>query len=336
MGLPIVGRAKFPIDSKHGESHPDPQQVHRGTRSWQEEEHHGMSPRSNNSPKVPFQFDVYFNSFPNIDCEQLVRFVRESDPDERDQFDLCAAAVDTPSSPQIKTFAGKLGDFQIAILVHDAPSPAAGIIAQSRLPEPVKKELLGHRAFAMINILGGDQYPPFEAVILLHKISLGFCQQGALGAANIHTGQCFPAGLLQEVSRAGLNPPKGEPPRTLWAIIRDEHEPFDLLADIVGFETQGSKWLVTTGFSFCGFPDLVAQFKERAEAEELCQAFRNAFDYCMSNGPVFMPGHTMGVDENISYKFMEAPPDLDLPRERYGLLMMERCVTPRKKRFGIL
>jgi hypothetical protein len=56
----------------------------------------------------------------------------------------------------------------------------------------------------------------------------------------------------------------------------------------------------------------------------------------MENGPVIQAGHTMGYDENVAYRFHEAPEGLELPYPTKGILLVTReGGKKRKKLFGV-
>jgi hypothetical protein len=292
-----------------------------------------MSEKEDSHETIPYQMDVYFSEFPQIDAARLEKFINDSDPGE----DPCT--IEKSPDPdggeiQLGGYLASLGEFSMMMLLHGVPSPAADIITHSPLPEPVKNTMEKHKAFALLTNFGGEGYRPYENQIFLLKVAMGLCDQGAMGASFVHLGACFPSDLLLGLHGAA----RDADGHTLWKSIREDAEPMQLLANIAGLECGGRRFLVTRGFAFCGFSDFIYEPSPGEDMTEVTAFFQNAFTYLMANGPVIQAGHTMGYDENVAFRFSEPPSDLSLPFETYSrLLMVTREETPKKKKklFGL-
>jgi hypothetical protein len=282
---------------------------------------------------IPYQLEVYFAEFPEIDPHRLARFINECDPDEPD-----ACTIEIATDPErvrggtecddlrIHGLTATMGEFSMAIALHGVPSPAIWVIEESGLPTASREELGRHKAFALLGNVGGKQYAPYENMIFLYKMALGLCQQGALGLGNPWTGMCFPKELLLGLLAAHSEPAsEGDEPRTLWKTVREEGQPFELFAQIGSAQAGGRHWLLTRGFAHCGFPDFLYAPEAGEDLEEITEFFQNAFSYLMLRGPVIAPGHTMGYDENLSFRFDTPPADLKFPFATHDLLRVTRA-----------
>ncbi len=47
----------------------------------------------------------------------------------------------------------------------------------------------------------------------------------------------------------------------------------------------------------------------------------------MENGPVINAGHTFGYDENIAFRFQDAPRNLEFPYPNVGVLVVTKETT---------
>jgi hypothetical protein len=274
---------------------------------------------------------VYFDSFPALDAKELARFVNESDPGEADTCTIELAKDGEMNGLRLQAFAAQLGNFAMMIMVHSVPSPDREQIEESALNPEVKRKLMGHQAFALLTNMGGGDYAPYENLIFLYKVALGMCKQGATGILLPHVGICLPARAILGIhdSIAG----DGTPGQTLWKVIREEGQPWLLFARSGRIETGGSNWLISRGFSFCGFPDILYKFEPGEDLSEITTFLENIFSYMMTNGPVIQAGHTMGHDKNIAFRFSDPPADLEFPFDVYDLLMVTRESVQKKKRF---
>lgn len=276
--------------------------------------------------RIPYQMEVYFDSFPQIDVERIKRFFNECDPQEEEPLEMDEVVSDTPCSSEeqpirVSCYSASLGDMVMGILVHSVPSPCEDTILGSRLREETKQKLLGHKAFALFTSMGGEQYPPYEQQIFLLKMAMAMCEQGATGAGYPHLQIAFPAGLLLDILNASQNEP-GEEAKTLWSSIREDGEPMELFADIVAFEADGERWLATRGFAFCGFPDFIYKITPGDDYRDVAERFHSVFPYLMVHGPVIQAGHTMGYDENVAFRFADVPEDLEIPFDTYGKMLL--------------
>src|SRR4051794_8730726 len=208
-------------------------------------------------PDIRHQMDVYFDAFPTINTDVLAARVAALDPDEKDNLQVTTGNADEmgtppglPADTRTELYHMSLGDYNGIMLVHGCPSPAGGIIQGSPLGAEVKSGLSAHKAFAFVTIMGGSDYPPFEAEILLRKIGTALCEQGATGIGFPETGLVFPGGLLTQLTGAG----GGD--GTIWQALRQDGEPLMFMGGIGPYAANGKRWLVTRGFAHCGFPDM--------------------------------------------------------------------------------
>jgi len=119
---------------------------------------------------------------------------------------------------------------------------------------------------------------------------------------------------------------------SIFAAMRHMGEPFEMLGGIVllpghicGISEPGVRVLVTRGFAQCGVPDLYyVSVDPDEDVGEVAGMFQNAFHYMMENGPVIQAGHSMGVDENVAFRFTEPDQDVNLPFDTWELLAVER------------
>ncbi|MEN6627504.1 MAG: DUF4261 domain-containing protein [Candidatus Sumerlaeia bacterium] len=287
--------------------------------------------------KLPYQMDVYFDSFPTLDADRMAAFINSIDPGE-DPCEITRPSEETiqewQSGEKIKLdgFVASLGDFNMLILVHSVPSPAAEAIQDSNLPPDQKARLGAHKAFALLNNTGGDKYRGYESLIFLYKVAMAMCEQGALGVGNIHTDHFFHREILMQMLEIKNNPGPDGKNHTLWDVMRHFAEPRQLLMNITRFkDAAGGDWAATRGFSFCGFPDFICPMDGKMKPDEICDVFNMLFSYLMENGPVIAAGHTIGPDERHAYRFSEPPAGVELPYPAVTVLAIDK--EQKKKRF---
>lgn len=276
--------------------------------------------------KLPYQMDVYFDAFPEVDAERLQRFIQETDPAEEEECEIECIPVqeNERESLQVGGFTVSLGDLIVAALTHSMPSPAAEVIEYSKLQDDVKSRMSGHKAFALLTALGGEEYSPYEKQILLIKIAMGLCEQGALGASFLHTGLCLPGELLTDMAQANRKLVAASRDDSLWLAIREDGQLRQMFAYYSLVDAAGCRWLVSRGFAFCGFPDLIAKVTQPDDLDQMAKFYDLAFSYMMQNGPVIEAGDTMGYDEKVAIRFSEVPKNLELPFPTFGLLQAAR------------
>jgi hypothetical protein len=257
------------------------------------------------SDKSRSQLEVYFNGEPTIDYEALANFINACDPEEEDRCEVEAVA---PGDPRLPAMADglkiggallKLGDFTVFVLSHNVPSPWLAGGAIDHMPPRIKKELAGHKGFALLNLYGGEDYAPIERMVCLLKIAIGLLQQAGTGIGFFDTGRAYPKGFIDElIADVGDT-------ADLWLLLRDEQQPIDLLTLIGRVEVDGKRWLVTTGHQFFGLPDFAWQITSKRDEENFEALFYSAFCYMLINGPVLNPGETFGYDETALVRFFE-------------------------------
>jgi hypothetical protein len=272
---------------------------------------------------LPCQMDVYFTDYPGLDLPALARFVDEREPGE---FEACEVRAvgdgDAPNEEglRVAAFSAFQGPMGIAALVHNTSTPAIEVIEHAAVLGPVRQQLAAHRAWALLTLVGGDDLAPVERMLYLYKVAAGLCEQGGIGVGNLHTGRVFPGGLMRDLF--GKSPESGE--TSIWDILRHHGEPIELLAHFGQVELLGKRYLATCGFGYCGLPDLVWEYTNARDTDDVTQMFKNCFTYMMEHGPVIQPGHTVGYDENVAFRFSEPPEGLELPYPNIGVLVMKK------------
>src|SRR5262249_5089065 len=125
---------------------------------------------------IPYQMDVYFPSYPALDYEALVLFVRGCEPGDGGCEVTTLEEHENEEGLRVGGFTLSLGHMVGAALRHNVPSPAADLIlANSSLSKAVRDQLAGHGAFALLTQLGGEDLRPVERVLLLYKVAAGLC-----------------------------------------------------------------------------------------------------------------------------------------------------------------
>src|SRR5262245_3610479 len=137
--------------------------------------------------KLPYQCDVVFDEFPELDLKALQDFIKTTDPGEPDKCTVAKATHERNEKIEIFGFTAHLGDMSIAGLVHSVPSPAAESMDLCALKPEMIAELKDHSAFALLTCMGGDKYKPIEKLIFLFKVAIGLCRQGGKGIHFLHT-----------------------------------------------------------------------------------------------------------------------------------------------------
>ncbi|MBI1290854.1 DUF4261 domain-containing protein [bacterium] len=119
---------------------------------------------------------------------------------------------------------------------------------------------------------------------------------------------------------------------SVFSALRHAGEPFELLASIelisaedAGLGDADARVLISRGFAQCGVPDMIYVSRDPDEdLNEVAALFRSGFHYMMENGPVIEPGHSMGSDERVQFRFEEVPAEISLPFETWEMLHVVR------------
>lgn len=278
-----------------------------------------------------YQMTVFFNEFPTIDTDRLTAFFRETDPEESELelqvSDELPEGEEGPMAYKLAGFAGVLDTFNVFLLVHDAPSAELEDIQESMsIPDEEKEIVAGHKAFVQINIFGGEDYAPYESMILLLKTAMGLCEQGGVAAYNPWTGSYFTATNLMGLVEANKEEISKDE-ATLWDMLRGEGEPARLLMNIEATSIDDKLFLMTQGCNLCGFPEFIAEIEDDEEADPWIEFFESAFSYLIANDATIEPGNTVVYDEEVSYRFDEAPDWLTEVFPDQTMLLVERIPT---------
>src|SRR5262249_44369852 len=277
---------------------------------------------------IPYQMDVYFPSYPSLDHEALARFVSNCEPGGAECDVSPIEESEGPDGRRAVGCTAFMGDLRIAALVHNVPSPAADLIRHSTLPKAVRDQLAAHGAFALLTQLGGEDLRPVERVLFLYKVAAGLCAQGGVGTANFYTHRVLPGGVLRDLFD---KPDGGAAP--LFEALRQSGEPIQLLAHVSRVDLEGRRYLATCGFGACGLPELLWAYTDDEEEAQASEMFQNLFRYLLQRGPVIQAGHTVGYDENVAFRFSEAPEGLRSPRfPTVPVLLMSKDTGKRPRR----
>jgi hypothetical protein len=109
------------------------------------------------TPDLPFQLCVLFNSFPAIG-DDFVRFVSKLEPKEK-PFKLVPPFEPEPGKDgkRVGTTAIVRSDVSVAIIVHEWRMPLDSIshtITPSHWPKETKEALAAHDSYALLTCLG--------------------------------------------------------------------------------------------------------------------------------------------------------------------------------------
>ena len=177
------------------------------------------------SNQPPYVMAVYFKDLPEIDCAQLEEFLNSCDSEEQDKCKVQPLPEQNADGISIHGFAISMGDFFLGVLLHSVPDPDLESLLEMPMEDDTRQELAEHKAFALLNCLGGEEYIGYERMIFLYKTALGLCRQGALGVGVSPLGWFVPAPVLSRIDQETQVDHEGQP-YSLWRLIREEHEPF--------------------------------------------------------------------------------------------------------------
>jgi hypothetical protein len=254
---------------------------------------------------VVYRMDVYLKEFKDVDSDRIAAFIEECAPGESPCAIQRMSAGDLPMERAFG-YTLEIGEFALAFVVHDNPSPESWVIEASPFEDDVKEALLAHRAYALLVATGGEDYPSYERLLVLLKVAMALCDQGALGAGCPQTGMLHPAENLLHALEVGRDAPV-EAPASLWKAVREIHQPRELLAEIMVVEMDRYTLLVTQGFAWCGFPDLIYELDDEEDPEPVVDLFDMLFDYFENAG---------------RYRFDGRPEDLALPFQSGNALLV--------------
>jgi hypothetical protein len=253
--------------------------------------------------------------------DALAKYVNDSEPEEEDDCTI-SKAIDKTNEQGVRVagVVASLGDMEMAILIHNTPSPASELISNAEvLSEAKKAELLAHQAFALLAVTGGEGYLPVERTIFMYKMAGAMAEQGALGVGLPDIFHVFPCDFLSNFFSHQVE--EGEDP--LWESLRVMGDPFEMLADIHLIDIDEGTYLATCGFAHCGLPDLIWECENEKGASEMAETFRDIFHYMMENGPVIKAGDTVGFDDEGACRFSAPPEGFQLPYPSDEVLFVE-------------
>jgi len=275
------------------------------------------------------QFLVFFNEYRQIDSAALAKFVRETDPDETEELELQTLEEQIRPAGKESRELGlgdeplrmsglliTLGEFSVSVLVHNVAAPVQLCIEESHLKPQLKERLAAHQAFALLTLTGGEQYRPMERVVLLAKIALGLCEQGAIGIG-------FPEGMTAidaETFRrmASLMKEQGG---SLWKSLREQAAPSILYSNKLLYEDEDRTWVVTFGYNILRLPDLAGVLSEGMTVEDMSGVLDDVLDFLLEKGPVLQTGQVISARQR-PFAISEPPEGHELLKRELGMLVL--------------
>lgn len=153
----------------------------------------------------PFQMEVLFEEFPEKLDTQALKTAIDSLESQEEPCEVSEYRCVQEEGRQVGSFSVRLGDMQVAGIVHASTMPEEimrSTVEVMALPDSDKQAAATHKAYALITCLGGEEYHPVEPMVLLLKIAMTLCEQGAMGAANEQSAMYLPADILVNTAQA--------------------------------------------------------------------------------------------------------------------------------------
>lgn len=271
-----------------------------------------------------FQSYVLFDEVPRVDSEKLRDFIRSLEPDDETPCEVSDFSMRATEEGSVTAGVVSCGPITVAVQILGRSLPEMSVrssVEVAPMSEEDRDQLRKHRVHARLTALGGSEYHPVESMILLLKTGMGLVDQGGIGIANEHNCTCFPGDVIRAFAEQVQSDVSGEDelfaeeaegaekPTNLWDSLRSEGLPGELLVGFLPAEIEGQIWCFSVGHAMFGLPELAYRANDISEVEEVEEHFRNIFSFIFENGPVISPGHTMGYDGAIAFRFHELPED---------------------------
>jgi len=277
------------------------------------------------------QLLVFFRDYPTLSASALAQFISSVDPDEKEECEIQPLTEQVHAADDETRKLGledeplrvsgmllSLGEFNLSVLAHNIPAPDTRCITQSNLREEIKQSLRDHSAFALLTLTGGEQYSPRERVVMLTKIALGLCEQGAIGIGCPGGMTAIDCQTLQSMVRI-----MRDNDSSLWKILREDGAPRILYSNKLLYGHDEREWVISFGLSLLRLPDLAVAIGDASETEQAAEVLEDLLDYLIQKGPVLQPGQTLSVRQQ-TYVVEEPPADLEVFQRDNGVLVLTR------------
>lgn len=153
----------------------------------------------------PFQMEVLFETFPEkLDVQALKESI-DSLESQEEPCEVSEYKTLEQEGQKVGSFTVQLGELRAAAIIHASPLPEEmfrSTVEVMPLPDPDKETAAKHQAYALTTCLGGEEYHPIESTVLLLKLAMALCEQGALGATNEQNASYLPADILVNTAQA--------------------------------------------------------------------------------------------------------------------------------------
>ena len=150
---------------------------------------------------------------------------------------------------RLATYQVTLGQFNIALLIHSCPAPNHCIDA-ALLDAETKDQLRQHQAFALLTLVGGEDYIPMERLIFLTRPRSPFSIRGGSAWDARKVFWLFHALFSRRWSNSGV-----EEKGALWASWREKGQPKELFVRALVTAVKGEPWAMTAGHAMLDLPD---------------------------------------------------------------------------------
>lgn len=237
---------------------------------------------------------------------------------------------------------------ELVVQVMKAPEPDQGfaqfISAAEQFPEEFRKECAAHKVVYQVVATNVASVGPLESQIALLKVGVALCDQDALCVAFPFAGTILPAAVLEEAANTLFGESdkhedsdcscddKGEDEDcgcggdelSIWDMLREQGQPQVMLMNIAVFHGEDKQmWMMSRGFTFCGFADVLIKLDSEADVPFSAQFIEGCISFQISNQTAFNVGNEIAMDENVSFRFVE-PPQIRVPFQSFGCLLAEK------------
>ncbi len=270
---------------------------------------------------LPVEIEIYFPDFAALDLSGLAKFIAQCEAGG-ENVEVVAVEDEIPAEPGVRVagFVASIGDINAGVVLMSTPTPNIELIRLGAITDEAKEVLAGHKAHALLTLVGGEDEAPIERLLFAYKIVAGLCMQGAIGMSNVHTERVLPAEVLRELFAA----PAEEGEQSIWDLLRTSGEPAELLMSIEKVEVDGREYLATCGLGYCDLPDLVWEYRSDDEADNVIELFRNCFTYMMENNTALEAGELIDGGSQ-KYRLLDVPEGWELPYPNEGALLMTKA-----------
>lgn len=251
----------------------------------------------------PVQACALYDFFPHLDAHALAVRIMSLEP-AAPPVEVTPLRMRADSQGATAHGLVSQGDVYVAMQVLARPLPTRALrrtVAIAPIEPEARERLAAHRVHMTCTVLGGS--PPatgaggtVEGFVLLLKLGIGLCEQGALAVVNETAATCLTAetmgGVAATAAMANAAPSIGgaavvgeHGPDSLWESLRVEGAPAELLVGLMPVDIDGALWLVTAGHGLFGLPELAYAARGLEEYNEVEGGFRALFYHLYEQGP---------------------------------------------------